>query len=156
MNTSETSRNVVEIRWDSVDRHQSSVTLAALVLVVTAVMMAVVGLPPVDLHGPLHQVGIMDPLCGGTRAAWYTAQGQLVQAWRYNPLGIVVVVGSMLLVARALLGLVSRLWLNVHVEMTARSRRVVFTTFAILIALLEIRQQGRAELLMAATHAAGA
>ena len=81
---------------------------------------------------------------------------QLVQAWRYNPLGIVVVVGSMLLVARALLGLVSRLWLNVHVEMTARSRRVVFTTFAILIALLEIRQQGRAELLMAATHAAGA
>ncbi|MFE6649762.1 DUF2752 domain-containing protein, partial [Nocardioides sp. NPDC057772] len=79
------------------DRHWwlTAMALAALVI---AGAMALFGLPPVDLHGPLHKVGIMDPLCGGTRAARYAAQGNLVQAWRYNSLSILIVAGAALAV----------------------------------------------------------
>ena len=61
-----------------------------------AVAMAIYGLPAVDLHPPLHRLGIMDPLCGGTRAARYAAQGRFEDAWTYNPLGIVAVYGALL------------------------------------------------------------
>lgn len=150
--TSETTRNILEVRWDRIDRHRSLtlvLTLLALALIAAAATMAVVGLPPIDLHGPLHKMGIMDPLCGGTRAARYTAQGQFGEAWRYNPLGIVVVAGSVLLVVRAMIGVVGRRWLNVRFQMTPRARRLLLATFAVLLVLLEIRQQARAGLLMA-------
>ncbi len=56
----------------------------ALAVLAAGSTMAVSGLPPVDLHGPLHHDGIMDPLCVGTRAAAYTARGEFALAWRYN------------------------------------------------------------------------
>lgn len=76
--------------------------------------MAVFGLPPVDLHGLLHHVGIMDPLCGGTRATAYTARGEWALAWRYNPLGFLAVVAAAAAVLRAVVGLLARRWVTGH------------------------------------------
>ena len=53
--------------------------------IVVAVLMGRWGLPPVNLHSPLHRLGMMDPLCGMTRAAAALGRGDLATAWRYNP-----------------------------------------------------------------------
>jgi hypothetical protein len=50
--------------WEPVDRHRWAGLLAVAGLAAGGAM-AIFGLPPVDLHGPLHYAGIMDPLCGG-------------------------------------------------------------------------------------------
>ncbi len=56
---------------------------------------ALFGMPPVDLHGPWHRYGIMDPLCGGsTRALRYTLLGRLADAWRSNPLSPILAAGA--------------------------------------------------------------
>jgi hypothetical protein len=154
VNSSPGARSRLELRWERADRHRPFTRILALLglgIVALAGTMAVVGLPPVDLHGPLHKVGIMDPLCGGTRAARYTAQGELVAAWRYNPLGIVVVAGSVLLLARAALGALAHRWLNLHLQLTPRGKRLLLAGFGVLLLMLEIRQQMRADLLMAGT-----
>jgi hypothetical protein len=116
-----------------------------------ALVMAVYGLPAIDLHPPIHRLGIMDPLCGGTRAARYAAQGQIGEAWTYNPLGIVTVYGAGAVLLRTLSGLVSGRWLNVTLHWTPRRRRTVWLVALLLFAALEVRQQGRAELLIAGT-----
>lgn len=133
------------------DRHWW-LTALALAALVAAISMALIGLPPVDLHGPLHKVGIMDPLCGGTRAARYAAQGNLVQAWRYNPLSIVIVAGAVLAVLRSLVGLLGRRWLTFRFSWTSQRRRWVIGVGLVLLVLLEIRQQMRADLLIAGTN----
>ncbi|MEU4365425.1 DUF2752 domain-containing protein [Promicromonospora sp. NPDC023987] len=125
---------------------RSGVPLAA------AAMMVALGLPPVDLHGPLHLVGIMDPFCGGTRTARYAAQGNLAEAWRYNPLSIVIVYGALVVVARAGVGLVTQRWLTMKIGSTPARRRRVITVALVLLVLLEVRQQLRADLLMEGTH----
>ena len=141
--------------WGRRDAHRAItlvLTVTALAGVAIAGTMAIAGLPTVDLHGPLHKLGIMDPFCGGTRAARYTAQGRLGDAWRYNPLSILIVVGSLLLIARTALGLIGRRWLNLSLHLTPRARRALWWTAFALLALLEIRQQMRADLLMAGTQ----
>ncbi|MFC5175112.1 DUF2752 domain-containing protein [Nocardioides taihuensis] len=115
---------------------------------VASVAMAVFGLPPVDLHGPLHRMGIMDPFCGGTRAARLTAHGQLLEAWRYNPLGILATVAAALAVARLGVGIALRRWLNVEIVWTPRRARLVLGVLVVATVALEIRQQGRADLLL--------
>ena len=140
----------VTARWEQRDEHRV-VTVIALALAGIAIVMAIAGLPPVDLHGPLHKMGIMDPLCGGTRAARYTAQGNLVEAWRYNPLGILVVLGSLAVVLRTGLGMIGRRWLNISLRLTPRTRLIAFGLLLLLTIALEARQQMRADLLMAGT-----
>lgn len=140
----------VRIAVDSRDRYRW-ITLASLGLLATAGGMAVLGLPPIDLHGPNHWFGIMDPLCGGTRAARYTALGQWGLAWKYNPLGIVTVVAVGLLVLRAGFGVLTRRWVALDITWTKRGRWTVGVHVALLLIALEIRQQGRADLLMAGT-----
>lgn len=119
--------------------------------VAAAAGMAMFGLPPIDLHGLLHHWGIMDPLCGGTRAAMYAARGDWPLAWRYNPLGILVVVVSAAAVVRSVLGVVTGRWLMVAVTWTPRRRRIVIVAAVMVLAALTVRQQLRAELLMAGT-----
>ena len=114
--------------------------------------MAVLGLPPVDFHGPLHKFGIMDPLCGGPRAARYTAQGNLSEAWRYNPLSIVIVCGAALIIVRTVVGFISHRWVTISIAWTPARRRWAIVIIIVLVALLEIRQQMRADLLMAGTQ----
>lgn len=74
--------------------------LAALA-VLGAAGLGVFGLPSIDLHGPLHYLGVMDPLCGGTRSVRYAALGRWGLAWRYNPLGLLVPAAAVLTVAHA-------------------------------------------------------
>lgn len=116
-----------------------------------AAAMATFGLPSVNLHGPLHRLGIMTPTCGGTRAARFAAQGNLVQAWRYNPLGIFSVLGAALVVLRASLGAATGIWVRASMVWTPRRRRIAIAVVIVLLILLEVRQQTRADLLIAGT-----
>ncbi len=94
----------------------------------------------------------MDPLCGGTRAARYTAQGNLSEAWRYNPLSIVIVCGAALIIVRTVVGFISHRWVTISIAWTPARRRWAIVIIIVLVALLEIRQQMRADLLMAGTQ----
>lgn len=134
----------------SVDRFDGMrlVTLVGAAGLAIAVLMAVFGLPPIDLHGPLHRMGIMDPLCGGTRAARLTAQGDLAAAWRYNPLGIAATVAAAASVVRLAIGLVARRWVNLHMTWTTKGARILLAVAIVALVALEIRQQGRADLLL--------
>lgn len=133
--------------WERRDHH-AVVTVTALAGLTIAGAMALFGLPPVDLHGPLHRFGIMDPFCGGTRAARYTAQGQWALAWQYNPLGIAAVLGASAATLRAVAGLLSRRWLTVRLQWTRGSRRLVLAIGVALFVALTVRQQLRADLLV--------
>lgn len=77
--------------------------LAAALLI--AVLMAMFGLPPVDLHPPLHRVGIMDPL---QPASPSRTSGGVV--WRYNPAGILVLIAAAMAIARGITGLMFARW----------------------------------------------
>ena len=136
--------------WEATDGHVV-VTVIGVGLLLTAVGMALFGLPPVDLHGVLHHFGIMDPLCGGTRAARYAAAGQWGEAWRYNPLGIVVVLAAVAISLRAVAGLLTARWLTVTVCWTPRRKAAVIAVLVSLTVALAVRQQLSAELLIAGT-----
>ena len=137
-----------QLSWQPSDYHPL-ITAAGLLGLTVAVAMALWGLPPVDLHGPLHRIGVMDPLCGGTRAAYFTMRGDLTQAWVYNPLGIVAVLAAVTAASRILVRVVTGRWLTVTYAWTPRRRRIVFAVAVALLVVLEIRQQLRADLLVA-------
>ena len=140
----------LRLSWRPRDQHRLVTIFAGLGLAI-AVAMSVFGLPPVDLHGPFHQFGIMDPLCGGTRAARYTAQGEWALAWKYNPLGILTVLGAGVVTARTVIGMLTRRWLTAQLHWTLRRGRAVTVVVIGLLVALEIRQQLQADLLMAGT-----
>jgi hypothetical protein len=148
--TREAAAPFVRVHVDRRDHHWW-LTGGAFFAVAVAGAMAIFGLPPVDLHSPLHKVGVMDPLCGGTRAARYTAQGNLAEAWRYNPLSILIVCGAGLAILRAAFGLIGRRWVTLAIGWTSTRRRWTIAIAVALLVLLEIRQQLRADLLMAGT-----
>ena len=131
-----------------IDEHRW-VSAVAAVLVVISVAMAQFGLPRWGFHGPLHAVGIMDPFCGGTRAARLTMMGRFAEAWEYNPAGVLVTLGAALLLARAFAGVVTRRWVNVRWRPTNRQRRAMIVTLGLALIVLEVRQQGLAEMLSA-------
>ena len=145
--SSRTTPALLTASWARRDGHREITYLAALGAA-TAAAIAIYGLPGVDLHPPLHRLGIMDPLCGGTRAARFAAQGQVAEAWTYNPLGIVTVYGAGIALLRAALGLLGGRWLTITVAWTPRRRRVAWLVAAVLFVALEVRQQSRADLLM--------
>jgi hypothetical protein len=126
------------------DTHRS-VTRLTLAGWLAAVALAVVGVPRADLHGPLHFVGIMDPLCGGTRAAYLLAHGQWAAAWSYNPVVFPLAVAAVLLVCRAVVGWSTGRWLAVHLA----DRRLLMLVLFVALAALEVRQQLHADLLTA-------
>lgn len=129
------------------DTHRA-VTGLAVGGLAAAAFLAVVGLPDVDLHGPLHHLGIMDPFCGATRAARFTARGELGLAWTYNPVGILAVVVALLGVIRLVTGTVSGRWASVDFLWTARRRRIAWLTLAVAVLALEVLQQSRADILV--------
>jgi len=108
-----------------------------------AVLLALLGLPPLSIHGPLHFVGVMDPLCGMTRAVRFVARGELAKAWRYNPasflLAFVAIGGG----ARWVAGRATGHWWNVVIV----SRRRTAALFALPVAALWVNQQLNASLL---------
>lgn len=127
---------------ESTDRHRAW-TIAAGLYATGAIVLAIVGLPPIDWHSPLHYVGIMDPACGGTRATYALAHGDLATAWRYNP-GVPVLAFAMVgAAARAAAGWVTGRWVTV---VGVRRRWAVALLLVSLVAL-EINQQLHADLL---------
>jgi Protein of unknown function (DUF2752) len=124
------------------DRHPGW-TRIALSGLLAALLLAVLGLPPLDLHGPLHHIGVMDPLCGGTRSVYLTMHGHLRDAVRYNPAGPVVVVAALALLLRAAIGWSSRQWVGVHVP-----RQLLIPVAVVMLAALATNQQLHAGLLM--------
>lgn len=137
-----------QVTWEASDRHRV-LTVGGVIGLVLAIGVAVWGLPPVDLHGPLHRLGIMDPLCGGTRSAYLAMRGDWARAWTYNPLGILTVVAAVVTTLRLLVGLVARRWITISVTWGPRGKAVALAVAAVLATALEVRQQLNAELLIA-------
>lgn len=109
-----------------------------------AVALAIFGLPPVDLHSPLHFRGIMDPLCGMTRAVRALARADVRTAIEYNPASLLLAAGAGVMVARGVVGWRTGRWLGFVIS----RRRTVLIVALVLVALLWWRQQANAELLM--------
>ncbi len=134
---------LLALRWDQVDRLPVLLWIAA-AGVAGAVLLGVAGLPAVDLHGPLHRIwGVMDPLCGGTRAVYWMARGRLDLAWEYNPGTFGVGLSVVAVYARAFYGRLSGRWLTVRVR-----RELLLTVAAVSLIALEVNQQINAALLM--------
>ncbi len=133
----------VRWRWSGADRHRAFTRVAVAGLVVTG-LLAVYGLPPVDLHGPLHYLGVMDPLCGMTRGVRLVARGGLAGAVRYNPAAPLVPLGGVLLLVRHVYGSRTGRWADVSIRWTP----ALVTAAALVVALLWARQQANADLLV--------
>lgn len=130
------------LAWTGHDQHARMSRLALAGLVAGGAM-AAFGLPPADIHGPLHYLGIMDPLCGSTRGVRLALLGHLGQSWRYNPLSVVLVAGAIAAVLRQALGMATGRWLSLVVT----RRRAVLAIAVLLTVALEINQQAHAALL---------
>lgn len=132
----------LRITVDGQDGHRVFTGLAVFGLLAGTVM-AFIGLPPIDIHGPLHYAGIMDPLCGGTRSVHSLMRGDLAMAWRYNPIAFPLVLGAIGLLVRHAVGLATGRWMNVRIG----DRRAFWGVTATLLVALEINQQLHADLL---------
>ncbi|MDT0300843.1 DUF2752 domain-containing protein [Streptomonospora wellingtoniae] len=132
----------VRMRVETHDGHRWVLYVAVGGLLAGAAM-AVFGLPPVELHSPLHYMGVMMPTCGATRAVWAAMSGDLAMSLRYNPLGIVLVAGAFATLLRLAAGLVTGRWVNVRV-VSWPAAAVVAT---VLVIALEVNQQLNRDLL---------
>jgi hypothetical protein len=132
----------LRLRWEREDRHPTLTLLAAAGLLAAGVL-AMVGLPPVDLHGPLHRLGIMDPLCGMTRGTVAVLRGRLGQAVAYNPASPLLVAGAVLMLGRWLVGRLTGRWLDA----TLRRTPLTLGIAAALVLVLWVNQQAHAALL---------
>src|ERR671910_3157979 len=96
-----TNRRAVGVRVVRSRRGRPTpLTVVAAVGLAVGAVPAAFGMPPVDLHSPLHHMGIMDPLCGMTRGSAATMRGDLREAWWYNPASPAVIAGGLFLVGR--------------------------------------------------------
>jgi len=132
----------VRLRWEREDRHPALAPLAAAGLLAAGVL-AVVGLPPVDLHGPLHRLGIMDPLCGMIRGTVALLHGRLGQAVAYNPASPLLLGGAVVTLGRWLVGRLTSRWLDATLRRTPRTVGLA----AALVLVLWVNQQAHAALL---------
>lgn len=131
------------LSWQPVDRHGGVTRLAVLGLA-AAVALAVFGMPSIESHGPLYQLGIMSPICGGTRAVYYAMQGDLALSLRYNPIGVPLVLGAMAAIVRHLAGTVTGRWLTFRLG----ARRPAIVVLVVLAVVLEVNQQLNAAFLL--------
>lgn len=132
----------LQITMDGRDGHGRLTELATFGLLAGAAMV-LFGLPPIDVHGPLHYAGIMDPLCGGTRSVHSLMSGDFSMAWRYNPIAFPLLLGAIGLLVRHAVGLATGRWMNVRIG----NRRVFWGVAATLLVALDINQQLHADLL---------
>lgn len=109
-----------------------------------ATVLAVLGVPSIDIHGLPHYVGIMDPFCGATRSVYLTMHGHWDSALRYNPAAPLMLIVAAGLVLRGAMGWWTGRWVQVRV-----SRRAAIAVAVVAVIALEIRQQSNAALLTA-------
>lgn len=133
----------LQLEWSRRDSYPG-LTAMAVVGAIAFLGLRVFGLPSVDLHTPLHYAGIMDPLCGMTRAMWLIGNARLGEAWDYNPGVYALATSGSFLVVRAVVGSATRRWLTWR----GLPRRFVWVVLAVAVAVLWINQQANADLLM--------
>lgn len=141
---SNVGHSVPAFRWEGHDRYPTTTRLALLGIPLT-VLLVVLGLPPIDIHGPLHYLGIMGPTCGMTRGVMWAARGDLARAWQFNPASLFVLPTLLIITGRAVYGRLTNRWLSLHI----RWRPWLWLIPAALILLLSVRQQLNIELLLA-------
>ena len=129
-------KSSVAVAWESHDRHPTTTRLV-IVGIPLAALLAVVGLPPIDIHGPLHYLGIMGPTCGMTRGVMWSARGDLLRAWQFNPASLLVIPTMMGLTFRALYGAFKGRWINLDIA----SRPWLRLVLAVTVLVLAIHQQ---------------
>ena len=129
--------------WAGRDHHLGWTTTAMAGAIVFVALKAF-GLPAADLHSPLHYAGIMDPLCGMTRAMWLLGQGRFGTAWLYNPGAYGLAAAGIFLVLRALVGVTTRKWVTWSVP----SPLIAWIIVGVAVTVLWINQQANADLLM--------
>lgn len=134
---------MVRLSWEPVDQHTALTVVAVIGLGIGAAL-AVFGLPPLDVHLPLHRLGVMMPGCGGTRALRLTMLSQWGRAWEYNPASVVLAAGAALTLVRAVVGMVSGKWLTMRICWGP----MTWTLLVVLFVALSVRQQLHAELLV--------
>lgn len=120
-------------------------TFTASALAGTGLVQRATGLPTADIHGPLHYLGVMDPLCGGTRAAYLLFSGRFGTAALYNPMVFPLFAGIAVLVVRAGFGMATGRWFDV--VLSPQGRRVLAVIMVVGVLALEVRQQLHAQLL---------
>lgn len=123
----------------------ATITRLSLLGVAGGMVLRVAGVPRVDLHGPLHYLGIMDPLCGGTRAMFLLTSGHFSAAAQYNPIVFPLSAGLLAQLVRAAIG-----WSTGHRLQLSPSptvRRFLIAVGVVALVALEIRQQLHADLL---------
>lgn len=133
------------VGWSDHDR-MPSFTHAAVFLFIGAITLGLVGVPPIDLHGLLHYVGIMDPFCGGTRAMYLLTTGDVAGAAHYNPIVSPLAASVVLLLARAAIGWTTRRWIDM--TLTRTGRRLLLAALLLGVVALGVRQQLYADMLM--------
>ncbi|MFF5035640.1 DUF2752 domain-containing protein [Nocardia salmonicida] len=120
-------------------------TVSAVVIAVAATALRVVGVPSVDLHGPTHFLGLMDPFCGGTRATYLLLAGDVSESLRYNPGVLVLATVVVLALARGAVGVLTGHWLQIALRPgMGRALRIVL---GVAVLALWVRQQINADLL---------
>ncbi|MQA85385.1 MAG: DUF2752 domain-containing protein [Streptosporangiales bacterium] len=127
---------------ERVDRHRV-VTLFAVAGLAAGALLAAFGLPPVELHGPLHHLGIMGPTCGATRAVRLAMMGEWGSSFQHNPIGIPLVAGAVFLVLRTAAGALTGRWFNVRIRWT----RLTIAVVVVAILALWINQQLHVDLI---------
>jgi hypothetical protein len=96
-----------------------------------------------DLHSPLHCLGVMDPLCGITRGTVAVLRGQLGRSWAFSPISPLLVAGAVLAVGRWLVGRLTGRWLDA----TIRPTPSLWAVAAIMVVALWANQQAHVGLL---------
>lgn len=105
--------------------------------------MALVGLPRLDVHGPLHYLGVMDPLCGMTRATRLLLLGRVREALHYNPAVPLVPLAGLAVLVRAAWGRLGGQWCTVRAARPGRPALI----WAIAAGGWEADQQAHASML---------
>lgn len=118
-------------------------TCSALVAAAGALVLALFGIPSVDLHGPTHRLGIMDPFCGGTRSWYLLLHGRLWDALRYNPAGPLLMAIAVAALIRAAIGVRTWKWVTLTID-----RRVYLPVLLVATVALQVNQQMNAPLLI--------
>lgn len=134
-------RPTATVQRDVRDQHRAF-TAVVLAGIGGALVMGRLGVPPLDLHSPLHHVGVMDPLCGMTRATAALGRADLATAWRYNPGVFLLAAAAVAGLARVAAAAVTGTWWWAR----ARGWPVWVAVLAGAVAL-EVNQQLHAELL---------
>jgi len=128
-------------RWWVAERdHWRAASVLAPAAGVAAVLFAVVGIPPLPMMAPLHEVGLVTPTCGLTRASVALAEGRLARAFAFNPASFVLAVGVAALCLRGVVGATTGRWLHA----TVRPTRVVVAVAVIAVVVLWVWQQAHA------------